>query len=52
VKKQAPSGARLCFFRPQKILDDDSHVANATASLPATMHDRHTSNEFEMILSS
>jgi hypothetical protein len=44
---------RTSLFRvAQKNFDGDSRVANATASLLATMHDHHTNNELEMILSS
>jgi len=50
--RRALTSARLCFAWRKKNFDDDSRVANATASLLATMHAHHTNNEFEMISSS
>jgi hypothetical protein len=50
--KTSPHRRTSLFRVVQKKFDGDSLVANATASLLATMHDHHTNNELEMILSS
>jgi hypothetical protein len=48
---RAQLSVRFCFVQYASE-SDVSHVANATALLPETMHDPHTSNELEMVLSS
>mgnify|MGYP003562371116 CR=1 FL=1 len=50
--KRAPISARFCFARSRKKFGDVCRVANATALLPRTLHDPHTSNELEMVSSS
>jgi hypothetical protein len=50
--KRALIGARFCFARGKKNSRDVRRVANPTAILPKSMHDRHTSNELEMVSSS